>query len=89
VLAFAWAPVADPAFVERLRIALRPNGRVVFEHFVVPERPPGPNVIKVLAPDELRACFRDFEITSYEEVDGTGDWGGPGSHLVRMVAVKR
>lgn len=89
VLAFAWAPVADPAFVSRLRIALRPNGRVVFEHFVVPERPPGPNLTNVLAPNELRACFRDFEIAAYEEADGTGDWGGPGSRLVRMVAVKR
>ena len=89
VLAFAWAPVADPAFVARLRIALRPGGRVVFEHFVHPERPPGPNITKVLAPKELRACFKDFEIAAYEEADGTGDWGGPGSHLVRMVAVKR
>ena len=89
VLAFAWAPVADPAFVARLRIALRPNGRVVFEHFVVPERLPGPNITKVLAPNELRACFRDFEIVTYEEADGTGDWGGPGSRLVRVVAVRR
>ncbi len=89
VLAFAWAPVADPAFVARLRIALRPHGRVVFEHFVVSERPPGPNITKVLAPNELRACFKEFEIASYEEADGTGDWGGPGSRLVRMVAVKR
>jgi 2-polyprenyl-3-methyl-5-hydroxy-6-metoxy-1,4-benzoquinol methylase len=89
VLAFAWAPVADPAFVERLRIALRPNGRVVFEHFVAPEKSRGPNIINVLAPNELRACFRDFAIVSYEEVDGAGDWGGPGSHLVRMIAMKR
>jgi SAM-dependent methyltransferase len=89
VMAFAWAPVADPAFVARLRIALRPGGRIIFEHFVHPERPPGPNITKVLAPNELRACFREFEIAAYQEVDGTGDWGGPGSHLVRMVAVRR
>jgi hypothetical protein len=39
VMVFAWAPVADPAFVARLRTSLRPGGRVVFEHFVdVPGR---------------------------------------------------
>ncbi len=37
---FAWAPIDDPAFVERVRASLRPGGFVVFENFVsTPERP--------------------------------------------------
>lgn len=89
VLAFAWAPVTDPAFVARLRTSLRPGGRVVFEHFVHGAERPASNIIRALKPNELRSCFHDFEIASYEEADGIGDWGGPGSRLVRMVAVKR
>lgn len=89
VLAFAWAPVTDPGFVARIRASLRPGGRVVFEHFVEDEQHPKPRAIRGLKPNELRACFGEFQIAFYEEVDGTGDWGGPGSRLVRMVAVKR
>lgn len=89
VLTFAWAPVTDPAFVARLHTSLRRGGRIVFEHFVRVGERPEPNVIRVLAPNQLRACFGQFEIVSYEEVDGVGEWGGPGSRLVRMVAVKR
>jgi 2-polyprenyl-3-methyl-5-hydroxy-6-metoxy-1,4-benzoquinol methylase len=87
VLAFAWAPVTDPAFVERLRTSLRPGGRIVFEHTI--QNSPGPRVTKALMPNELRGCFSTFTIASYEETVDLGDWGGPGTSLVRMVAVKQ
>ncbi|MBE3073274.1 MAG: class I SAM-dependent methyltransferase [Acidobacteria bacterium] len=89
VLAFAWAPVTDPAFIARLRTSLRPGGKVVFEHFIENAERPQPNVIRALKPNQLRVCFSEFLIESYEEADGIGDWGGPGSRLVRMVAEKR
>jgi 2-polyprenyl-3-methyl-5-hydroxy-6-metoxy-1,4-benzoquinol methylase len=89
VLAYAWAPVADPAFVARLHAALRPGGRVVFEHIIHAGPLPGPNLTRTLKPGELRACFGQFQIASYEEVEGIGEWGGPGRTLVRMVAVKQ
>ncbi len=41
-----------------------------------------------LAPGALRELFRDFEILIYEEVDAYGDWGGPPTPHVRMVARK-
>lgn len=89
VMAYAWAPVSDPAFVERIRTSLKPGGLVVFEHFVnTPERPYAP-MIQALTPGALRDYFSGFEILSYEETTGTGDWGGPGSKLVRMIARKR
>ncbi len=34
VMVFAWAPVDEPAFVERIRASLKPGGLVVFENFV-------------------------------------------------------
>jgi len=89
VLAFAWAPLDDPAFVERLRASLRPAGRVVVEHFIQAAGGPQPNVVRKLAPNQLRRLFEGFEMAFYEEAEGVGDWGGPGSQLVRMVAVKR
>ena len=87
VMTFAWAPVTDPAFVARLRAALRPGGRVVFEHFLNAGDHPAAKIIKALKPNELRQCFRGFQIASYEETEDVGDWGGPDTKLVRMVAV--
>jgi SAM-dependent methyltransferase len=88
VMVFAWAPIDDPAFVERIKVSLRPGGLVVFENFVsTPERPHAP-MVRALPPGGTRAAFAGFEIVSCEELAGTGDWGGPGSNLVRLVARK-
>lgn len=89
VLAFAWAPLEDPAFVTRLQKSLRPGGRVIVEHFTEAASAMGPNIQHRLAPGELRSRFEGFEMAFYEEAEGVGDWGGPGSQLVKMVAVKR
>jgi SAM-dependent methyltransferase len=89
VMVFAWAPVDEPAFVERVKASLKPGGLVVFENFVsTPERP-RPPMVRALPPGGTRAAFAGFEIVSYEELTDTGDWGGPDSPLVRMVARKR
>ncbi|MBZ5499378.1 MAG: methyltransferase domain-containing protein [Acidobacteriia bacterium] len=88
VLTFAWAPMSDSAFVERLATGLRKNGRIVFEHFLdTPERP-RPAGIRALRPGQLRSIFSAFEIESYKEFEATADWGGPGSRLVRAIARK-
>jgi SAM-dependent methyltransferase len=89
VLAFAWAPLETPDFVARLQKSLRPGGRVVVEHFIQPAGQAGPNIMHKLVPNELRSRFEAFEISFYEEAEGVGDWGGPGSQLVKMIAVKR
>jgi len=89
VLAFAWAPLDDPSFVARIGASLRTGGRVVVEHFTQPAGQQGPNPVRKLAPNLLRARFEGFEMAFYEEAVGVGDWGGPGSQLVRMIAVKR
>lgn len=89
VMTFAWAPVDDPAFVERLRKSLKPGGLVVFENFVTTPEQPYPPMVKALPPGGTRAAFSGFEIVSCVEDLDTGDWGGPGSYLVRMIARKR
>jgi 2-polyprenyl-3-methyl-5-hydroxy-6-metoxy-1,4-benzoquinol methylase len=88
VLTFAWAPMTDPAFVAKLRASLRPNGRLVFEHFLDDPDQPRPPAMHALAAGQLRRLLEGFRIDYYEEFEGIGDWGGPGSWLVRAVAVK-
>jgi hypothetical protein len=85
---FAWAPIADPAFKAKVAKSLRPGGLIVFEHFVTDAEHPRAPMVRALSPGELRGLFSDFEVLFYEEKEGIGDWGGPGSLLVRMVARK-
>jgi 2-polyprenyl-3-methyl-5-hydroxy-6-metoxy-1,4-benzoquinol methylase len=88
-IVFAWAPVADPAFVSKLKASLRPGGVMLFEHFIdSPEDPYAP-MVRAVMPNALKDYFADFEIVSYEETVTTADWGGPGSRVVRMVARKK
>jgi ubiquinone/menaquinone biosynthesis C-methylase UbiE len=85
----SWAPVENPAFLSRLKDSLRPGGYVVFEHVVQRAEDPFPPGVHAPAPGALREWFRDFEILIYREVDDFGDWGGPPTAHVRMVARKR
>jgi 2-polyprenyl-3-methyl-5-hydroxy-6-metoxy-1,4-benzoquinol methylase len=89
VLIFAWAPMSDPDFVTRLHTSLRRGGRIIFEHFIDDPEHPYAGPIRALQPGKLRTFFRDFRIERYEEEEGIGDFGGPGSKLVRMVAQKK
>lgn len=89
VVIFAWAPVSDPDFVTRLHTSLRRGGRIVFEHFIDDSERPYAGPIRALQPGKLRTFFGDFRIERYEEEEGIGDYGGPGSQLVRMVAQKK
>lgn len=86
---FAWAPVADPAFVSKLRASLRPGGVVLFEHFVATQERPYAPMVRAVKSNALKEYFTDFEILSYEETETTADWGGPGSRVVRMAARKK
>jgi 2-polyprenyl-3-methyl-5-hydroxy-6-metoxy-1,4-benzoquinol methylase len=89
VLIFAWAPVSDPDFVARLHTSLRRGGKIVFEHFIDDPDHPYAAPVRALQPGKLRIYFGDFRIERCEEKEGIGDYGGPGSQLVRMVAQKR
>jgi len=88
-LILSWAPMEDPAFLSRLKDSVRPGGYIVFEHVIQRADNPFPPGVHALAPGALRELFSDFEITVYREVDDYGDWGGPPTPHVRMVARKR
>jgi len=89
VMILSWAPVEDAGFLARLKASIRPGGYVVFEHVVQRSENPFPPGVHALALGALRDLFRDFEILVYREVDDYGDWGGPPTPHVRMVARKR
>jgi SAM-dependent methyltransferase len=89
VMTFAWAPMSDPAFVARLQKSLRPNGRIVFEHFLEDPEGPRPAAMQALKPGQLRELFKGFRLDRYEELEATADWAGPETLMVRMVAVKQ
>jgi 2-polyprenyl-3-methyl-5-hydroxy-6-metoxy-1,4-benzoquinol methylase len=85
----SWAPVEEPDFLARLKASVRPGGYIVFEHVVQRSANPFPPGVHALASGALRELFRDFEILIYRELDDYGDWGGPPTPHVRMVARKR
>jgi 2-polyprenyl-3-methyl-5-hydroxy-6-metoxy-1,4-benzoquinol methylase len=85
----SWAPVEEPGFLARLKASIRPGGYVVFEHVIQRSANPFPPGVHALAPGALRELFGDFEILIYREMDHYGDWGGPPTPHVRMVARKR
>jgi ubiquinone/menaquinone biosynthesis C-methylase UbiE len=85
----SWAPVEEPAFLARLKASIKPGGHVVFESNTQREKDPFAPGIHALAPGALRELFKDFDILVYRELDDYGDWGGPPTGHVRMVARKR
>jgi SAM-dependent methyltransferase len=89
VLIFAWAPMDDDAFVAKLRTSLRPNGRLVFEHFTENPAAPRPPAMHALKPGRLREALKGFRLDRYEELTDLADWGGPGMQVVRAVATKQ
>jgi SAM-dependent methyltransferase len=89
VLIFAWAPMDDEAFVAKLRTSLKPEGRIVFEHFLENPTEPRPPAMHALKRGQLRDVLKGFQLKRYEELIDLADWGGPSMQVVRAVAVKQ
>ncbi len=90
VLSYAFVPIWDPAFVNRLRDSLNTHGMVVFEHFLR-EGPgsPVPRFIGAPEPNELPRLFLPgFRILQYEDVLAISEWFPRKAQLVRLVARK-
>jgi len=86
LMILSWAPVSDEEFVAGLREALRPGGVLVFEHVIDKPEEPFPPYVHALQPGVLRTYFDDFLIDYYDESERLGDWGGPPTPIVRMIA---
>jgi hypothetical protein len=44
--------------------------------------------VRAPEPNQLKTFFSGFDIDFYAESEGPGDWGGPKSSVVRMLARK-
>jgi 2-polyprenyl-3-methyl-5-hydroxy-6-metoxy-1,4-benzoquinol methylase len=80
VMTYAFAPVGDPAYLERIRRALKPDGLVLFE---ATHDGSGP-------PNGLIRAFLGFRILHYEDVKSKPEWeqGGRDVRVLRLVAAK-
>ncbi len=69
-----------------LKTALRPGGVLLFETFLIDQQTIGhpKNPAFLLAPNELRRAFADFEILHYEE--GLARDDGDPAYLARLLA---
>jgi hypothetical protein len=85
----SWAPVEETDFLARLKESIRPGGYIVFEYVLQRPENPFPPGVHALAAGALRELFQEFEILTYREVEDYGDWGGPPTPHVRMLARKR
>ena len=84
--------VTSPAYVERLRKSLKPDGLIVIESFSQAASMPV-RAQTAIDPDQLLAAFKDFRLLYYEDIITKPDWplrpGEEKTRVVRMVAEKR
>ncbi len=80
VMTYAFAPVGDPAYLERIRTALKPGGLVLFE---AAHDGSGP-------PNSLLRAFLGFRILRYEDVKTKPEWdqGGRDVRVLRLLAAR-
>ena len=87
VMSYAWVPTNDPAFVKRLVAGLRPDGLLVFEHFLVNKSggvPGGPTQ------NELFKIFSsDLRIRRYDDIEAASAWSTRSKvRVARLLASK-
>ena len=87
LVVLSYVTVRDSA--DRVVRALKPGGIVVVEAFhrdVTRQRPVGGGV--VFDSNELLNLFAKLRVLRYEDADATSDFGGAGSRVVRLCAMK-
>ncbi len=93
VLLYAFAPAAEPRFAARLVNALRPGGRLVFEHLLdtgTVKPPAGAERLGMPRPGQLTQVFGGLDILRHEVVRAVPDWGPfEPVPMVRLLARKR
>jgi 2-polyprenyl-3-methyl-5-hydroxy-6-metoxy-1,4-benzoquinol methylase len=93
VFSYAWAPLTDPALVERVRAALKPNGVVMIEHPAEdPVKPSAQSAAPRDPTDEINALVNvwtaGFRILRYEDTQDTWDWRVRKARVLRLFAQK-
>ena len=86
VFCYAWAPLTDPALVERVRASLKPHGLIVIEH---PAEDPAASRDPT---DEVNALEKawsaGFRVLRYEDTEGLWDWRARKARVLRLVVQK-
>jgi SAM-dependent methyltransferase len=87
VISYAPVEVTQPAFVAKLRRALRSGGSIVIESFAFDSRL-GPTRLGALEIDteQLLHAFREFTVEAYETIETVPDWGMCAAPIVRLFA---
>lgn len=75
----------DPAYVQRLRKALRPGGLIVVESFASDSASPARRPVDI-DPAALRRAFSAFRLLKFEDAVTTPDWSSEKARVVRMIA---
>ena len=86
VLSYAWVPLVNPAFIERVRDSLRPGGLIVIEHPA--EDPAGSRDPRDDVNALLKAWSGGFRILHYEDTEGQWDWRIRKARVLRLLAQK-
>jgi 2-polyprenyl-3-methyl-5-hydroxy-6-metoxy-1,4-benzoquinol methylase len=93
VFSYSWSPLADPAFIDRVRGALKPNGLVVIEQ---PAQDPAELAKQGAAQpdptDEINVLVKvwiaGFRILHYEDTEDQWDWRIRKARVLRLLAQK-
>jgi 2-polyprenyl-3-methyl-5-hydroxy-6-metoxy-1,4-benzoquinol methylase len=93
VFSYSWSPLVDPAFVDRVRGSLKPNGVVVIEQ-------PAQDPVELAKPgapqpdptDEINVLTKvwssGFRILRYEDAEDQWDWRIRKARVLRLFAQK-
>jgi SAM-dependent methyltransferase len=86
---YAYFPIRETQYVERLVESLRPGALLVFQHRVLKRGEDEQGMaswIGIPGEDDLKEIFRSLRVLRYEEVEELSDWQtGPVARKHRMV----
>jgi 2-polyprenyl-3-methyl-5-hydroxy-6-metoxy-1,4-benzoquinol methylase len=94
VMTYAYFPIRDTKYVDRLIGSMRPEGLLAFQYGVLKrgERTENASLLGIPEEGELKEIFRDLRIVRYQEVEELSDWqvgqGGRKGRTVKMLAKK-
>jgi hypothetical protein len=96
VMTYAYFPIRDTKYVNKLISSMRSGGLLAFQYGVlkkgVRRNGDDPSLLGIPEEGQLKQIFRDLRIISYEEVEEISDWqvdhGERKGQAVKMVAKK-
>jgi hypothetical protein len=95
VMTYAYFPIRDTKYVNRLIESMRPGGLLAFQYGVLKkgaDRTGDAALLGIPEEGELKEMFRKLRVLRYQEVEELSDWqvgsGGRKGRSVKMLAQK-